>query len=53
VIIGGTPRTEVVEAILATRGVRLPAGDPDDHPAVTTVNGLVNRAPLMTPSRMV
>ena len=41
--IHGKPRLEGVRAFLASRGVRLPEGDPDDPPGAETVHGLANR----------
>ncbi len=41
--IHGKPRLEGVRAFLASRGIRLPEGDPDDPPAAETVHGLANR----------
>jgi HAD superfamily hydrolase (TIGR01509 family) len=41
--IHGKPRHEGVRAFLASRGISLPDGDPDDPPGTETVNGLANR----------
>jgi beta-phosphoglucomutase family hydrolase len=41
--IDGKPRPDGVRDFLASRGIRLPEGDPDDGPDVETVNGLGNR----------
>lgn len=41
--IHGKPRLEGVRACLASRGIRLPEGDPDDPPGAETVHGLANR----------
>jgi HAD superfamily hydrolase (TIGR01509 family) len=41
--IHGRPRLEGVRAFLATRGIRLPEGDPSDPPGAETVYGLANR----------
>jgi beta-phosphoglucomutase-like phosphatase (HAD superfamily) len=41
--IHGRPRLEGVRAFLASRGIRLPEGDPDDPPSAETVYGLANR----------
>jgi HAD superfamily hydrolase (TIGR01509 family) len=41
--IHGKPRLEGVRAFLASRGIRLPEGDPDDPPGAETVHGLANR----------
>jgi beta-phosphoglucomutase-like phosphatase (HAD superfamily) len=37
------PRLEGVRAFLASRGIRLPEGSPDDPPGAETVHGLANR----------
>jgi HAD superfamily hydrolase (TIGR01509 family) len=39
----GRPRLEGVRAFLASRGVRIPDGDPSDAPGTPTVHGLANR----------
>jgi beta-phosphoglucomutase-like phosphatase (HAD superfamily) len=39
----GRPRLEGVRMFLASRGIRLPEGSPDDRPGAETVNGLGNR----------
>lgn len=39
----GRPRYEGVQAVLASRGVELPWGDPSDGPGAATVCGLGNR----------
>lgn len=41
--IHGRPRLEGVRAFLASRGVSLPEGGPDDPPGTETVHGLANR----------
>jgi len=41
--IHGRPRIEGVHAFLASRGIRLPEGDPTDPPGVDTAQGLANR----------
>jgi beta-phosphoglucomutase-like phosphatase (HAD superfamily) len=41
--IAGRPRLEGVRAFLASRGIRLPEGRPDDPPGAETVHGLANR----------
>ncbi len=41
--IHGKPRLDGVRAFLASRGVRLPEGAPDDTPGTPTVHGLANR----------
>ncbi|MGZ4353553.1 MAG: HAD family hydrolase [Gaiellaceae bacterium] len=42
-LIHGKPRLDGVKAFLASRGVTLPLGTPDDPPGAETVNGLANR----------
>lgn len=39
----GKTRLEGVRAFLASRGISLPEGEPDDPPGAETVNGLANR----------
>jgi HAD superfamily hydrolase (TIGR01509 family) len=41
--IHGRPRIEGVHAFLASRGIRLPEGDPADPPGVESAQGLANR----------
>lgn len=41
--VDGRPRADGVRTFLASRGVELPAGGPDDPPAAGTVHGLGNR----------
>jgi HAD superfamily hydrolase (TIGR01509 family) len=41
--IAGRTRLEGVRAFLASRGVRLPEGKPDDPPGAETVHGVANR----------
>ena len=41
--IHGKPRLEGVRAFLASRGISLPEGDPEDTPGSETVHGLANR----------
>ncbi len=41
--VDGRPRYDGVRAFLASRGVELPEGDPDDTPAAETIDGLGNR----------
>jgi beta-phosphoglucomutase-like phosphatase (HAD superfamily) len=41
--IEGRPRLEGVRAFLASRGIRLPEGEPADAPGAETVHGLANR----------
>jgi HAD superfamily hydrolase (TIGR01509 family) len=42
-LIAGKPRREGVRAFLASRGIDLPEGSPDDAPGDATVYGLANR----------
>jgi beta-phosphoglucomutase-like phosphatase (HAD superfamily) len=44
--IHGRPRIEGVHSFLASRGIRLPEGTPDDPPTAETVHGLANRKNL-------
>ncbi|MEH0937843.1 beta-phosphoglucomutase family hydrolase [Micromonospora psammae] len=41
--VDGKPRADGVRSFLASRGVVLPEGDPDDPPEADTVNGVGNR----------
>ncbi|GFH79823.1 MULTISPECIES: HAD family hydrolase [Streptomyces] len=41
--VDGRPRADGVRAFLASRGIELPEGTPDDPPEAQTVNGLGNR----------
>jgi beta-phosphoglucomutase-like phosphatase (HAD superfamily) len=41
--IAGRPRLEGVRTFLASRGIRLPEGRPDDSPGAETVYGVANR----------
>ena len=41
--VDGRPRADGVRTFLASRGIELPEGTPDDPPTVETVNGLGNR----------
>ncbi|MET8076789.1 beta-phosphoglucomutase family hydrolase [Streptomyces sp. NPDC005303] len=41
--VDGLPRADGVRAFLASRGIELPDGDPDDPPGAETVHGLGNR----------
>jgi beta-phosphoglucomutase-like phosphatase (HAD superfamily) len=41
--IHGRPRLEAVRDFLASRGISLPEGSPDDPPGTDTVHGLANR----------
>src|ERR1700760_4294130 len=41
--VDGRPRYEGVQAFLASRGIELPRGAPDDPPTAATIDGLGNR----------
>jgi beta-phosphoglucomutase family hydrolase len=41
--VDGKPRYDGVQAFLASRGMKLPAGDPSDTPQAETIDGLGNR----------
>jgi beta-phosphoglucomutase family hydrolase len=41
--VDGKPRYDGVRSFLASRGIELPEGDPDDPPSAETVHGLGNR----------
>jgi beta-phosphoglucomutase family hydrolase len=41
--VDGRPRADGVRTFLASRGIDLPEGDPDDPPSAETVNGVGNR----------
>jgi beta-phosphoglucomutase family hydrolase len=41
--VDGKPRSDGARDFLASRGITLPEGDPDDDPGVETVHGLGNR----------
>lgn len=41
--VDGRPRADGVRAFLASRGIRLPEGAPEDPPSAETVHGLANR----------
>jgi beta-phosphoglucomutase family hydrolase len=41
--VDGRPRADGVRTFLASRGITLPEGDPDDPPDADTVNGVGNR----------
>ena len=41
--VDGKPRADGTRSFLASRGIELPEGDPDDPPDAQTVNGLGNR----------
>ncbi|MER7168681.1 beta-phosphoglucomutase family hydrolase [Micromonospora sp. NPDC000207] len=50
--VDGRPRADGVRAFLASRGVVLPEGGPDDPPDAATVNGLGNRKNAVLLDRM-
>ncbi|HXM54341.1 MAG TPA: beta-phosphoglucomutase family hydrolase [Candidatus Dormibacteraeota bacterium] len=41
--VDGKPRADGVHSFLASRGIQLPEGQPDDPPGAETINGLGNR----------
>jgi len=41
--VDGRPRADGVRSFLASRGIELPEGEPDDPPSENTVNGVGNR----------
>jgi beta-phosphoglucomutase family hydrolase len=41
--VDGRPRADGVRSFLASRGIKLPEGSPDDPPDADTINGLGNR----------
>jgi beta-phosphoglucomutase family hydrolase len=45
--VDGRPRADGVRAFLASRGIELPEGNPDDGPDAETVNGLGNRKNML------
>jgi beta-phosphoglucomutase family hydrolase len=50
--VDGRPRADGVRTFLASRGIELPEGSPDDPPSVETVNGLGNRKNEMVMRRI-
>jgi len=50
--IHGRPRIEGVHSFLASRGIRLPEGTPDDPPTAETVRGLAKRKNLILLRRL-
>ena len=48
----GKARTDAVRAFLASRGISIPEGAPDDPPGADTVNGLANRKQQELTSRL-
>jgi beta-phosphoglucomutase-like phosphatase (HAD superfamily) len=45
--VDGRPRADGVRTFLASRGIELPEGKPDDPPDAATVNGVGNRKNLL------
>ncbi|GAB2452674.1 beta-phosphoglucomutase family hydrolase [Streptomyces incanus] len=50
--VDGRPRTDGVRTFLASRGVGLPPGAPDDPPGAATVHGLARRKNELFPERI-
>ena len=50
--VDGKPRADGVRDFLASRGITLPEGDPDDGPDALTVNGLGNRKNVIVQRRI-
>jgi len=50
--VAGRPRIDGVRAFLASRGITLPEGRPDDPPDAGTVHGLANRKSLVLRRRL-
>lgn len=50
--VDGKLRADGVRSFLASRGLTLPEGDPDDPPAERTVNGIGNRKNLLVLERL-
>jgi beta-phosphoglucomutase family hydrolase len=50
--VDGKPRLDGVRDFLASRGIVLPEGDPDDPPTADTVNGLGNRKSVIVLARI-
>ncbi|MEH1166358.1 HAD-IA family hydrolase [Micromonospora sp. CPCC 205539] len=50
--VDGRPRADGVRSFLASRGIVLPEGDPDDPPAADTVNGVGNRKNVLLLDRL-
>jgi len=50
--VDGKPRADGVRSFLASRGIELPEGKPDDPPAAATVHGLGNRKNELVLARM-
>ncbi|GAB3947574.1 hypothetical protein GCM10027614_43070 [Micromonospora vulcania] len=50
--VDGRPRADGVRSFLASRGIVLPEGDPDDLPTADTVNGVGNRKNVLLLERL-
>ena len=50
--VDGRPRADGVRTFLASRGITLPEGTPDDPPGADTVNGLGNRKNVLLTERI-
>jgi len=50
--VDGRPRADGVRTFLASRGITLPEGSPDDPPGADTVNGLGNRKNVLLVERI-
>ena len=50
--VDGRPRADGVRTFLASRGIVLPEGEPDDPPTAETVNGLGNRKNVVLLQRL-
>jgi beta-phosphoglucomutase family hydrolase len=50
--VDGRPRADGVRTFLASRGITLPEGTPDDPPGTDTVNGLGNRKNVLLVERI-
>jgi beta-phosphoglucomutase family hydrolase len=50
--VDGRPRADGVRTFLASRGITLPEGSPDDPPGAETVNGLGNRKNVLLLERI-
>jgi len=50
--LAGRPRLAGTRAFLASRGINLPDGSPDDEPTAETVHGLANRKNLVLQDRL-
>src|ERR687885_564876 len=50
--VDGRPRADGVRTFLASRGIRLPEGAPDDPPEADTINGVGNRKNVLVLERI-